>query len=390
MRPSLLVLPFLLLGCQIRDSGSSAEGAVDSLGLAEDLRIDAETADLTRVGFMLVSRSGEIVVTQSQDEIIKVFPPSGEVRVVGRKGGGPGEFTNLTRIGWLGDSLWTLDPGLKRISIFGPDLEYVRSFPDPLEIDDGTPATAAASEPLSIFIQSVLPGGDLRASASFRMANRPSWAAGLDSGTTALMRIAPDGRLLRRLGVRTPDPCAVPYAIGERGMGVTRIPFCSRHIDTAWEGGDDLLFLDVDEPADASGRYRVTRISSTGDTNYSRTFDYVPIPVTQAAIDSLAARMAEAFASLPQQVLDVMPKPEPEKHFAPIRRVLLGRDGSAWLEEHSLIPGHHWLVLDPDGEPGGRVTVPANFRLMAAEVGTIWGLEEDEDGLESIVRYRVR
>lgn len=384
-----LVLALLLFGCAAPTGDADDPGTAAALQLTEELRIDAETADLSRVGYMLVNANGDILVTQGADGVIKVFEAGGAVRTVGRAGEGPGEFTNLTRIGWLGDTLWALDPGLRRVSLFSPDLEYARSFPQPIGIHDGTPSPEEESEPNSVFVQAVLNGGDLRVTASFRPARRPAWAEGLDSGTTALMRIGVDGLFRHILALRQPDPCVVSFAIGERGSGSTRIPFCSRQLDTSWEGGDDVVLVNVAEPVEANGSYRVTRIAASGDTVFSREFGYTPTTVTQSAIDSLSARMEQAYANLPSQARAAMPRPDPAPYFGPLRGLLLGRDGSVWLEEHSLTPGHHWLILDATGEPVGRVSVPANFRLMTAELGTLWGLEADEDGLESIVRYRV-
>src|SRR5690606_4074299 len=76
----------------------------------------------------------------------------------------------------------------------------------------------------------------------------------------------------------------------------------------------------------------------------------------------------------------------PSTH-SPVNDIVIGMDGRIWV---SLRPDHGgtpWLVLDPDGEPEMRVTLPANTRLMVADDRCVWGLEVDELGVESIVRY---
>lgn len=390
IRLVVLVLALLVLGCASEDRDAPGTISEAVFGVTEDSRVDAEAADLSRAGFMLVSEAGEILVTQPQDDVIKVFGPDGTARVVGHPGAGPGEFTNLTRIGWIGDSLWALDPGLKRVSIFGPDLGYVRSFPEPVSLRADDAAAAEDQAPLSVFVQAALPGGNLRVLGSFHPQRRAAWAEGLDSGAVAFLAVGEDGTVHRRLAVRGLDPCGVSYQIGDRGVGYTRIPLCLRQLDTGWEGGADLVLLEVADPTAAAGSYRVTLIHGIGDTTFSRNLGYQPIAVTQGAIDSVEERMSRAYATLPPNARAAMPDLGPAPFFPPVLRIHLGRDGSVWLEEHALDPGHHWLILDQAGEPVGRVVVPGNFRLMVADLGTIWGLEADEDGLESIVRYRVR
>mgnify|MGYP001548271730 CR=1 FL=1 len=43
----------------------------------------------------------------------------------------------------------------------------------------------------------------------------------------------------------------------------------------------------------------------------------------------------------------------------------------------------------PEGDPIGQLTVPASVSLMAESRNTVWGVERDQDDLESIVRYKV-
>ncbi|MFC1574809.1 6-bladed beta-propeller [Gemmatimonadota bacterium] len=71
-------------------------------------------------------------------ERVKVFSLSGEfIRNLGRSGEGPGEFKGGTGIAISpGDSLFVLDPVLNRLSVFGPDFEFARSWQVPLVLED--------------------------------------------------------------------------------------------------------------------------------------------------------------------------------------------------------------------------------------------------------------
>jgi hypothetical protein len=69
--------------------------------------------------------------------------------------------------------------------------------------------------------------------------------------------------------------------------------------------------------------------------------------------------------------------------------VLLGIDGTVWLEVEELDPTHRWKVFSNSGEAIGFVTTPANFTIRVASRSTVWGVETDADDLQSIVAYRI-
>ena len=385
-----LVFTALSLACSQPATPEADGNAPKLLVLADTFRIAPDVADLTTVGYMTVSPTGEIVVTQPRDNRIKVFADTGLSRVVGRAGGGPGEFSNLTRIGWNGDTLWTLDPGLRRISRFDHDYAYLGSTKDPSAVSgDGESADSSAGH-AEAFVQAVLPGGDLRVAAQFWAAKPPSWAIGLDSGATPFLRVTAEGKVVRRLAVLPVDRCMVRYAAGAAGSGTTQIPFCAHPLDTSWDGGTDLGLLTVTSPDQGDPAYTFTLVLASGDTAFSRTYPYSPVPVSRHAIDSLNALLDSSYAKMPPVLRNARPRPTPASTFPPIDRIVLGRDHTVWLEERTAEPGHHWLMLSPSGEPTARVTLSANVRLLVAEQGTIWGTEENDDGLLGIVRYRVR
>jgi len=363
--------------------GASAQ-APKTLTITRDLLVPPEEADLASVQHMAVSPRGQIVVRQRKQKLLKAFGPNGGVSTIGRGGGGPGEFQNPTRIGFVGDSLWALDPSLSRVSIFGPDLKYVRGFPEPLSLGMGRDDL-----PLAYSTQALLPGGDLRAVASFRPTSpRPAWAVGVDPGSDIIVRISPSGEFKKRLLSRPLDKCIVEYRYA-KGSGTTGIPFCPSPLATDWDGGTGVASVDVEVSEGKAARYRVTVVDDQGVTRFSRSIGYVPVPATKGAADSLAAIRAMIIKDSPPDAVAAMPKPKPYPNFPPIRRVILGRDYSVWLEERILGPGHRWLVLDPKGVTVGVVTVPNEITLRAAELGTVWGTITDADDVQGVVRYRV-
>jgi len=79
--------------------------------------------------FPVLLSDGRIVVANGGSSELRFFGPDGKwMKSVGRHGDGPGEFRDL---GWLdvgaGDTLRTYDWGLRRLSVFSPEGDFVRT-----------------------------------------------------------------------------------------------------------------------------------------------------------------------------------------------------------------------------------------------------------------------
>jgi len=75
--------------------------------------------------------------------------------------------------------------------------------------------------------------------------------------------------------------------------------------------------------------------------------------------------------------------------YPPVENILIGADGRPWISLYRRDESEEWLILDAEGNPQGRVVLPARTRLHVANATHIWALERDELDVESIVRYRV-
>jgi hypothetical protein len=382
-----LALLFALAGCGPAETDDAAAEAFAEWTAVEDLRIDPATADLTSGGVMLVARNGDILITQSQDNNIRVFKHDGGTATIGRGGGGPGEFRRVIRAGWVGDTLWALDPALSRISYFGPDYAFIRAVQDPSTGQEAGPQNPV----VSTFIQAVLPDGALRALASpYPNTPPPPWLADIDENETAVVRLSFSGEHLGRLGVQPDDPCRVSWAIGVGGSGGSVLPFCARPISTDWDASTDLATVWVERSEPDSARYRVELIDYMGDTLIARTLPFTVRPISQFKLDSAMARQTERDLQHRPDYLASRPPLPPATFLPPILALLVGRDGTLWLEEEEELPTHQWLVLSSRGSPLGRVTLPANARVRVAERGMLWATITDEDDLVGIARYRIQ
>lgn len=380
-----LAIALSLFGCD-GAADNDIEESFAEWSIVEDLRIDPVTADLTSGGVMLVAQNGDMLITQSQDNNIRVFKHDGTTMTIGRGGGGPGEFRRVIRAGWLADTLWALDPVLSRISYFDPDYQFIRAVQDPSTGQDAGPDNPV----VSFFIQAVLPDGSLRAIANpYPNTPPPDWLRDLGQDSSAYVRLSLSGQHLGRLGIKPPNPCMVTFAIGSSGSGGTVRPFCARPISTDWDATSNLGKAEVVQATSDSAWFRVEVIDHLGDTLISRELPFIYRPVTPAKLDSSAAAEAERDKERRSDFLANRPTITPGAFLPPILAMVLGRDGTVWLEEEEELPTRQWLVLNPKGDPIGRVTLPENVRLRVAERGMLWATITNEDDLVGIVRYRV-
>ena len=114
------------------ECGNAQETAAARFTLTRELRIgavDDREYSLTFVGGLAARTDGTILVLQPQDGTIKAFGANGKSRgAIGRKGSGPGEFVSPVVFGIKDDSVWVVDHGLARISLFAPDGAFVASY----------------------------------------------------------------------------------------------------------------------------------------------------------------------------------------------------------------------------------------------------------------------
>src|SRR5690606_29004343 len=132
-----------------------------------------------------------------------------------------------------------------------------------------------------------------------------------------------------------------------------------------------------------SPHFRVTRLTLSGDTVYSRQFPYTPRPIDSAVVDSLIRLRGEAMTRLPPSFAGAPTPARAEElarqslylpaHLPPVSQVVPGRDGSLWLKREELpTDSSEWLVLDPGGEVVGTVFTPRSLTVQLAEAGRIW------------------
>ena len=115
-------------------SGAGAQAAPRQLPVVRELEISGTANDLSPISSIAVSPRGWIAVGQRDDNRVLIFRADGrQLFTFGRGGEGPGEFRRLTAYsGWLGDTLWMIDIGPRRVTFIDGDGKLLRVMPFPL------------------------------------------------------------------------------------------------------------------------------------------------------------------------------------------------------------------------------------------------------------------
>lgn len=393
-RPAPLLAALLVAGCG--GDGSSAPGdAVPTVALsAPDLRfgsLDGPDA-LVPVGPVALAHDGVLWAAQSQDgEVIGVGPDGALLHRVGGLGEGPGEFAMVSLLGWVGDSLWVTDNRNRRATYYGPDGSERGNAPlpaatvgaDPRGLVDLDPSDERSSE-----LTALVPGGAVfTAWPGAQTLMDP--AAPVDGVDPVLYTTREGGAgdvIATTRGVRNRVIIAQTAGGEIRSIGIFRQPWSDGSLLAMSPAGDALVVVDRPVAApDGPAAYRVTRIGLSGDTAWSTTRGFEPVPVDAAHRDSVIAAWANDATS--EDVLRerlFLPASLP-----PASAAFVGRDGRVWVgrERPGGRVGGLWDVFSPEGTLEMEVTAPPGVDLRAADDAVVWGVETDALDVPFLVRY---
>lgn len=347
-------------------SNASAQWAT----LRTDFRIDATAEDLSEVSSIAVSRDGRIVVAQPQDHQLRIFSSTGKpLARLGRNGAGPGEFRQLLRLGWKGDSLWVFDGVLGRVTLLTPAMTFGRNQFFTSASRTGDALTVTNLGPIQLLERdSVVAAGIASRLDTYFVAYVRSLSVGL---SMRLVAEVPASRCQVNIrGHRFDDPsCVKPFAV-------------------AAPDGDRIAIVSATPEQFSRSAVTLQVIRSTGETVLKREIVMPSVPVRRAAFDSSFSRMLVAN-EVPVDVQTLArariaaPKLRPAAS-----EIRLGRDGTAWIGQGTE-SGMQWLILDRSGARLGMVRLPANQRVSAVSKDHVWVVETSEDGSESVVQLSV-
>lgn len=351
---------------------------------------DSVLAQLTGIFNMALDRDGSLYLSDYRLPAVLQLEPSGALRrVIGRAGGGPGEFSYVLRVGVHGDSLWALDPGQVRLSLFPRDGRGVTTIPYSILARPAAGTVLPRSRRGMPY--SILTDGSLLVQDNLRTSDNPV-----------------DGYLETRL-LRTDRTLGVLDTIARYSMRHTALAFVYEDGESHFTQpfGDDPLF---EASSDGAVLAVVTREAarSAGEQEFTvrfwregaprpmtRRMTYRPRPLPQRAVDSMIRFMAHPQEDRPPTPVtadSIRRRLFRPAFYPPVERLAVGRDGTIWLHVRfadSPVDGGDWLVLSARGLPAGRVRMPASFRLLETDGRVLYGTEGDPADVPRVVRYRL-
>lgn len=368
-----------------RTAGAVPDAAVRTV--IEELRIqpDAEdTSSFSEVYEFDVARDGRMYVFDYPGRRLFLIGADGGVqKVVGRKGGGPGEFEGDNGMVVLRDGrLAILDAQNARLNFFSADGEFQTSWVVPSGFSTSNGLRTDSSGTLYL-VRPVTPrreGEILGRLGLVRLAEGGSWRDSL---------VAPD----------LPVNRVVYTASKDGGTSATSAIHSARFL---WGWHPHGYFVST-----ATQKYEV-EISAPGrGIRIVRDAPEVPVPDDERAWnqDVITRSMRGTDPEWRWQ------GPEIPRVKAPIAGLHIARDGRIWVavsmpsdripdaergpvrEGRPAPPLYRdrtaYEVFSPTGVFLGRVQMPGSATFMEADGDKLWVLERDADDMPGVVRYRV-
>jgi hypothetical protein len=360
--------------------------------IVEDLRLDATTEDFPNIRYLEVGPRGQLAVFIFEDQNLRLYDSTGrKVGTFGRRGAGPKESRAIIQMGWKADTLWTYDNGLKRMTFMTASGEFLRHELIPANLNAGS-SPDAGSDPTGMVFrfnpQGVLPDGRLLAWADV--------ATGRDAGghviTKSSIVVAPlDGSNRKIVGAQeSAAGVSISFRDNTDSIRSGGVPF--KTYPSLSYATDGTRFGSVTHTyGEKTGTYTVRVMRSTGDTMFIRTFPYTGIPIPKAVRDSALDRVGSTrYSPAARSRLRDMAQPLTPLIYSAVSSVLHGKDNITWLEMRPTPAGHEAIALDAKGTPMLSVLLPAGVRITDGSGTRLWGIHTDDDGLQHVVRYRIR
>jgi hypothetical protein len=363
-------------GIRIVTSGATgqwAEGA--AWRLVQDQRIGELEGPpeytFNQIAAVAVAPGDTVFVLDAGDKIIKAYDPDGHfVRQFGREGEGPGEFNDPRDLIATPDGLLAYDWRQHRLTLFANDGKVIRTMPVHPSIMFGSHLRVLDDSTIALGV-----------STGYSIPRRPE-----TEGKFWLLRLDFSGKILDTL-IRAQGGDATPHW-DNQSLFVLPAPFPrGPQFDAAPNGrvafgrGEtyaiDVYRADPDWRLASSIRRTAPPLRATEDDRaaYRSQFTNPRMP----------AQLRSVYADLVGQV--TYPETWPA-----YEALLFDAANRLWVEEpahsaDSLVP---WSVFAPDESYLGTVMIPKRLRQVRV-IGddAIWGVEQDELGVQSVVRYRI-
>jgi hypothetical protein len=359
--------------------GVGAQAAIPIVDVREEVRIESNDSVpgmlLTGIERLAVLPDGRMLTTHPREAVVRVFDPGGRLlKVVGRRGDGPGEFRRIRQVGFVGDRIWVEDQGWYQ-------LFDARTYEPVGRVARGPTSGAfhgLASDSTSLFSLGRHDSTGVSIhdrSGQRRMSIDIARRAAGHSFEVPWTEISPAGFLTGRIVPRT------LYSPLRTATGLSLVP-----------GGREAVVLEPSELwKGPPGQFTIRRIeTATGRISAPVTVSLAVRRVTRAEADSLVRHSTPPVTD-PRDAkgaAEYRAKAKVPATFPAYRTFTPSADGVLWLTEYAR-PDMS-LVVDFTGKPLMRVRLPKGMRVVAVSRTHVWGVAFDADDLPIVSRYRVQ
>lgn len=352
---------------------------------------DSVDAELSYVTGMAVDADGSIFVADLRLPHVLHLDSLGRVRrILGRAGGGPGEFVSPLLLGFYRDSLWVFDPGALRMTFFPRRGKGVGTLPlDALRSRGAGERVARVHSGAPLAMQ---PDGRLLMLENVAASDNPA-----DGYGKALVLSADRTLLVRDTLAALANVHSVCVFAWRDGESHVNQPFSD---DPLYAGSSDgQRFATVTRTAATSGgdqRFTVTMVSLKDHRTVTREIRYRPRPLPSRVVDSAIAALGQGLLgnlSSPVTLDSLRRRLFQPAYYPPVTRLRLARDGTIWMSVRfadSPAGVTEWMVLSSHGFELRRVTTPGNFLLFEADRDVLWGVNLLADETMEVARLRVK
>jgi hypothetical protein len=310
---------------------------------------------------------GNILVADDGNFGLRIVSPSGAlVKQFGRKGRGPGELAALYGMRRCGDSVFTVERLSQKISVFGLDGTFARTFRFAAPPGTTSPSRSRCNTSGDFLHMGWHIGADLKPGL-YRTAV-PFWLSGADPRVKAVIGSMPGDEVQGIIGERV-------RGSGEALVGRRVITAIDR--DRVYIGSGDGYEIGV---FDFTGK----RASTIGKTNAP------PVPVTKADANAIIAHrlslVTDQERPAHQRQLETF---EVAKTFPPYAALVVDSEGLLWVQDYPKprSPATRWTVFTRDGLQRAELQLPTALEVY--EIGADYILGRYLDTQESIPQVRV-
>jgi hypothetical protein len=341
-------------------------------------------AMFTRAWGVARATTGEIVVSDEPTQELRVFSATGKhLRTFGRRGEGPGEFSQIRGIVIYGDTVYPIDTEQTTAFTLGGRLVRQTPFPSMGDYRAVDPWGALADG-------SVIQTAPGRATPEMRA------RVGTRIEMRALVRIAPDSRSHTILGI---IPTYEHYRSENDPPGGDLVAFAP--YTTVAVFGDRLCM-------GRGVRYELIGMNRDGNANLIIRRDLEPVPVSAGARAAYLQKVRTPVSTPgheapPQERLNqIAARTHFAQTFPAFETIIAGGDGELWVGEFKYqqrtraygeqAPANetiNWNVFGSDGSWAATVALPARFFPKQAGKDYVLGINRDEDGVERVTMYRL-